>query len=92
MRETADVSTLRFRRIEACDKFAARCADSDRFLEWFPKRPVRRATRNAGGEEILEEYARCDRLYNSPIFYMRRRLNGKPGKEYGTRNQEYREN
>ena len=28
----------------------------------------------------LEEHARCDRLKNSPIFYMRRRLNGKEGR------------
>lgn len=36
--------------------------------------------------------AKTDSLKNSPLFYMRRRLNGKPGKEYGERNRTYREN
>ena len=91
MQEMAELTTLRARRIEACNKSATKCADSDRFFDWFPKKPVRRLTRNAGGEEFLEEYARCDRLFNSPIFYMCRHLNGKPGKLYGARNQDYRE-
>ena len=38
-----------------------------------------------------EEFARCNRIRDSPIFYMRRRLNGKDGKKYGERNREYRD-
>ena len=90
LREMAGVSTLRSRRIEHCDRFASRCAASDRFSDWFPLNQRRgRATR--GGEEYAEHYARCDRLVNSPLFYMRRRLNGKQGKKYGERYREYRE-
>ena len=90
MREMADLTTLRERRIAYCDRFAVRCANSDRFEKWFPLNDrTGRATRNR--EEYREEYARCDRLANSPVFYMRRRLNGKEGRKYGTRNKEYRE-
>ena len=88
LRELAEVSTLTERRIEYCDKFARKCIESDRFCDWFPKKNSARITR--GGEEFEEKYARCERLYNSPLFYMRRRLNGKQGKKYGLRNQEYR--
>ena len=90
MRELADLTTLRQRRIEAVDKFAARCAESDRFCSWFPRTQEGGRSRRHR-DEFVEEYARCNRLYNSPLFYMRRRLNGKPGKEYGSRNKEYRE-
>ena len=49
--------------------------------------------RSARGGGIYEEkQAKTDRLRNSPLYYMRRRLNGKPGKEYGERNKIYRDN
>ena len=91
MRKMAGLQTLRERRIERCDAFAAKCIQSTRFEEWFPKVPdTGRRTRRGGGEYV-EEYARCNRLYNSPLFYMRRRLNGGQGRTYGERNKEYRQ-
>ena len=39
----------------------------------------------------MEELARCNRLKDSPIFFMRRRLNSKEGRTYGERNKEYRD-
>ena len=39
-----------------------------------------------GGERYQEFFARCDRLKNSPLFYMWRRLNGKEGQHCGRRN------
>ena len=90
MRSLAGISTLRARRIEQTDKFALKAAASDRFARWFPLRSARQ-TRGSGRTQYAETYARCDRLYNSPVFYMRRRLNGKTGKEYGLRYKEYRE-
>ena len=89
MREMAGLSTLRERRIAACDKFAEKAASSDRFGHWFPLRSGRTSSRR--GEKYVEEYARCNRLLNSPLFYMRRRLNGKEGRSYGSRNKEFRE-
>lgn len=94
MRELAAVETLRSRRVAACDKFASKCASSGRFAHWFPlKVQSRRSTRGANEKEKYQElFARCDRLYNSPLYYMRRRMNGKPGKRYGERNKHYRDN
>ena len=89
LRKLADVKTLRERRVSHCDKFARKCLESDRFSRWFPLKGGRQSAR--AGDKYLEEFARCDRLKNSPIFFMRRRLNNKPGKSYGQRNREYRE-
>ena len=89
MREKAGVSTLRARRIEMCDKFAEKAAKNPMFMRWFPPREGRSSAR--GGEVYKEYIARTDRLKNSPLFYFRRRLNGKAGKTYGQRNKEYRD-
>ena len=89
MREKDEITTLRERRIAHCDKFALKCANSYRFGHWFPEESSQRRGRKT--ETYQEEYARCDRLFNSPIYYMRRRLNGKEGKKYSSRNKEYRE-
>ena len=89
LRQLAGIQTLRDRRIELCDAFALKCVRSERFSDWFPEVRARRSGRS--GEVYVEHYARCKRLYDSPIYYMRRRLNKKPGKTYGARNREYRE-
>ena len=93
MRKMAGIPTLRQRPIDLCDKFAAEASVSARFCHWFPtKRPVRNTRSGAStGPVYLETYARCDRLRNSPIHFLRRRLNGKVGKKYGARNQFWRE-
>ena len=90
MREMAGVTTLRQRRIQATDKFASKCVGSDRFSRWFPLRQAGWAGARRG-EKYHEEFARSDRLKNTPIFYMRRRMNGKPGRKYGERNRQYRD-
>ena len=93
MREMAGVSTLREHRIEHCDKFASKCANSDRFGHWFPlKRNTERQTKRQ--EEYQEEVASCVHVIDyltRQFFYMRRHLNGKIGCKYGSRNEEYRE-
>ena len=81
MREKAEVTTLRARRIEMCDKFAEKAAHSGRFSCWFPLTEGRQSARN-GGEKYREFTARTDRLNSSPLFYYRRRFNGKAGKTY----------
>ena len=91
MRELAGVQTLRHRRIQASDKFAEKCLGHSRFSAWFPAKAVGRRGLRKKGEEYLEEFARCNRLKNTPIFFMRRRLNGKEGKSYGQRNSKYRD-
>ena len=92
MRSMAGLTSLRTRRESLCDKFAAKCAAMPLFSDWFIPRTGRTSSRlNKGNEPYLETRARCDRLKNSPLHYFRRRLNGKPGKEYGERYREYRE-
>ena len=92
MRERAGITTLRQRRIDLCDKFAAKTAKNPRFGHWFPVKPNRRNTRSATAPtQYLETFARCDRLRNSPLHFLRRRLNGKEGRVYGARNRERRE-
>ena len=90
MRERAELTTHRARRIDLCDKFARKALASDRFCSWFPPRRGRQGGRRAG-EEFQEFTARTDGLQNTPLFYFRRRLNGKDGKKYGERNRKYRE-
>ena len=90
MRERASVTTLRERRIEAVDKFAQKCAGG-KFARWFPLKRAQRSSSRAKGEKYAETFARCDRLRDSPLHYMRRRLNGKVGKRYGERNKRYRD-
>ena len=90
MREKVGVSTLRERRVQACDKFANKCIGNDRFNAWFPLKATGRSGMRKG-EVFKEEYARCKRLLDTPMFYMRRRMNGKPGKVYGERNKIYRD-
>ena len=90
LRQHAEVETLRQRRIDLTDKFARKAAASTRFSKWFPRNEGGRAVRNR--DEYKEFFAKTDRLKNSPLFYMRRRLNGKEGRSYGERNKQYREN
>ena len=92
MRDLSGLESLRARRITICDKFAGKCLANPRFQHWFPLKTTRSSMRTSKvTEKFKEEKARCDRLFNSPIFYFRRRLNGKPGKIYGKRNAMYRE-
>ena len=91
MRELAGIPTLRTQRIELADKFAKKCCSNPSFSHWFPLKQGRSSRRLANQETYQEERARCNRLMNSPLFYFRRRLNGKEGKTYGQRNKQYRE-
>ena len=87
----AGIVTLRERREELCRKFALKCSNDPVFSKWFPLRTGRMSSRNGRNEMYLEERARCERMKNSPVYYFRRILNGKPGKTYGTHNKSYRE-
>ena len=90
MRRRAGVPTLRQRRIDQCDAFASKCLDNPKFRDWFPMKTGRTSGRS--GEKYHEKFARCNRLRNTPLYYVRRRLNGKERKDYGARNRDRREN
>jgi hypothetical protein len=70
--QTTQLETLKDRRRGASLKFARKCLGSQ-YSHWFPLNDPARRTRNT--KTYKEEYARCNRLRNTPIFYMRRLLN-----------------
>ena len=72
--ELSGLDRLALRRGKAVDRFALRIVDSDRFGHLFPERPAAQC-RSRGSRKYEEKNARSVRLFNSPIYYMRRRLN-----------------
>ena len=67
------LQTLKARRDARSDKFSAKCLANPRYQSWFQLNPHQRDTRHA--LKYKELHARTKRLYNSPLFEMRRRLN-----------------
>jgi hypothetical protein len=70
--ELSGLEPLEDRREAAIAKFAKKCTESQ-YHHWFPLNE--RGGRTRSSLKYREDYARCDRLRNSPIFYMRRILN-----------------
>ena len=73
--ETYNIENLEERRQKQVDKFIILTSENPKFAEkWFPRRPF---IHHDLREELIyeEKYARTDRLYNSPLYYMRRRRN-----------------
>lgn len=73
--EMTSLETLQQRRNTRLRNFAIKTSRNPRFAErWFPKNPPPvHHTRNP--KIYLEEKATTDRLYNSPLYTMRRLLN-----------------
>ena len=70
------LKTLRLRREEACKNFAKKLLESTRFNYLFPENEYEEeAVVLRKTKKYKEEYAKTNRLYNSPLFYMRRELN-----------------
>ena len=70
--ELAGIKTLEERIKDLCQKFTLKTLDQN-IYNWFPKRTGR--VMNRLNNPFLEEFAATKRLYDSPIFAMRRRLN-----------------
>ena len=75
--ELTGLQTLQARRDARTLKFARKSLANPRFGHWFPLNPVERVTRNP--LIYQETHARTKRLYDSPVFHMRRLLNGRQG-------------
>ena len=73
--EKSDCERLKDRRLRLIDKFLSKAVENDRFsAKWFPKRTF--VHFDLRQERFYEEkYARTSRLYNSPLYFFRRRLN-----------------
>lgn len=70
----AQLPTLKERRIKAFERFTFKTAKNEKYKHWFPLKENIRGTRTP--DVYKEEQAAGKRLYNSPIFAMRRLLNG----------------
>ena len=74
--QISDLETLEKRREKALLKFAQKASQNLQFLGRFPQNQNRSSQRVC--KEYEEKFARSDRLYNSPLFTMRRALNNTP--------------
>ena len=69
-----EIESLRDRRSRLVDKFVLKTAANPAFEDWFPLKNF--THHDLRVEKIYhEEFARTDRLYKSPIYTYRRRLN-----------------
>ena len=84
--EMAGIASLKTRRENAFIKFTTTISNNKRYSDWFPLNEDRGL--NLRREKTYKEiYARTERLYNSPLFNMRRTLN-RIEEENGTSEQE----
>ena len=67
------LNTLKERRNARSDKFAVKCLANPGYKRWFEPTDQARMTRNT--LRFKETHTRTTRLYNSPLFYKRRKLN-----------------
>ena len=72
--EKSGLQTLHERRQECFDRFAIKLANNEDYKEWLPQTVFKGYNLR---EELIyvEKYAATDRLRNSPLYAMRRRLN-----------------
>ena len=70
--------TLGARRDTSIRKFAENALENENYKHWFQPNPSERAASLRFSKPLHERMARTTRLYNSPIFYMTRLLNGTP--------------
>jgi hypothetical protein len=76
--EITGLEKLEVRRDAAIRRFATKCLNGN-YSHWFPLNPGRARTR--ARKKYQEEYARCDRMRNTPIYHMRRVLNDMEAEE-----------
>ena len=71
--EKSGLPMLKERRAKAFERFAFKTAKNEKYSHWFPLKDNIRQTRSTA--VYKEEKAVGNRLFNSPIFAMRRILN-----------------
>ena len=72
--EKADIKSLEERRESAFLNFAKSVSKNPRYESWLP-RTGNNARNTRNGKVYIVEFVRTTRLYNSPLFSMRRALN-----------------
>ena len=68
------LQTLEERRKNAFKNFALSVVKNERYASWFPRQEGHQINLREK-RTFTEHYARTDRLYNSPLYSMRRLLN-----------------
>ena len=71
--QESGLQKLSVRRQEAVRKFAQKTSENSFYSYMFPKTDSARDLRST--KTFVEKFARSNRLYNSPLYYMRRLLN-----------------
>ena len=72
----ANIERLSERRMNACAAFAAKLEQSERFNYLFPQNVYPENMANLRNvKRYKEEFARTRRLFNSPLYNMRRIMN-----------------
>ena len=72
--ERSSLPSLAERRLTMVDKFITKTVNNPKYRSWFPHRIL--STHDLRSEKIYEEkHARTSRLYKSPLYFYRRRLN-----------------
>ena len=72
--EKSGIKTLYERRNDAFDKFCLKTEKNPSFSHWLPRVEFTHYDLRRG-RIFEEEFARTEKLYKSPLFTMRRRLN-----------------
>ena len=72
--ERSGLVPLKQRRMKFIDNFLKKTIETRKYIDWFPTKEF--SNYNLRTERLyVEKKARTSRLYNSPLFYFRRRLN-----------------
>ena len=76
--EEAGLKTLQERRQIALERFTRKAQANPLYSQWFEENENPRRGSQRFSKRYKEKMARTSRLYNSPVFTMRRILNGTP--------------
>ena len=75
--EKAQIKTLEERRVDSCNNFMNKLVLSEQFGNLFPRNEIDFHMDLRHQNVYHEEFARSKRLYDSPLYSMRRMLNRK---------------
>ena len=79
--QKAGFESLKTRRDNALRKFADRTVGNPMYERWFRQNENERRNSQRNTKQYEEKLARTTRLYNSPLFTIRRHLNSNPNQE-----------
>ena len=69
------LDTLKHRRERALANLADKTSKNPNYTDYFPPNTSERGSQRIGLKQYKEKFARTQRLYNSPLYTIRRLLN-----------------